>query len=465
MSNHKIEAGGDALPTNTEVISFTTNTDISSSGYNHLDYYSAEPVAEADITLTIPDSATLGKRIQVCLGLAGSVTITSESGESLNGTSSQIISVAGKCITLQDRGASNGYTLVQDSRPDPTSTAVAFYALDDESGISTYNETALDINDARINAVEQLSDTVTVTGADISLIEFITDPGAIVGAVPAGPVEITARLKQISGAASSAYYVELHHRDNVGSETLLGTSDDSAIIGIITVESITVSLEIEETQVAADEFLVAKYFLNKVGVGVDPVVEIYTEGVNALARGVIGIPITSLPHNSLPSKQGGVAGEYYHLTSAQEAEIAALVTAGGYDDTGTWDPTISAVTPGDFAATYTTKEATWGRIGKFIIARFDVRPATANFTTTTGSGNFLIENLPFAADGHWAGAFFNFGRIPLGAYTACNPSVANSGSDLTLRKIGDDANAASVQIGDPIVATVILTGALIYKAA
>ncbi len=153
-----------------------------------------------------------------------------------------------------------------------------------------------------------------------------------------------------------------------------------------------------------------------------------------------------------------------NITAAELAMIQAQAAAGGYDDTGTWTPAIDAVTPGDFAATYGTQVGTWGRIGKFIFLHFDVRPATANFTTTSGSGNFLIKNLPFAADKHWAGAFFNFGKIPLGVYTSANPSVANAGTTLTLRKIGDDANAASVQIGDPTVAAVILTGTLFYKA-
>lgn len=140
---------------------------------------------------------------------------------------------------------------------------------------------------------------------------------------------------------------------------------------------------------------------------------------------------------------------------------------GGVEQTsGTWTPEIEPGTAaGDFAITYSVQDGTWTKTGDIVEITFDVRPATANFSTTTGTGNLTITNLPYTSDKHWAGSFFNFGKVDLGVYTSANPCVADGGAVLTLRKVGSDQNAASVQIADPTVATIILTGSITYRAA
>lgn len=47
-----------------------------------------------------------------------------------------------------------------------------------------------------------------------------------------------------------------------------------------------------------------------------------------IANGLIHYPSGSIPHNDLAGKQGGAAGEYYHLTSVQLSALHAAVTIG-----------------------------------------------------------------------------------------------------------------------------------------
>lgn len=141
---------------------------------------------------------------------------------------------------------------------------------------------------------------------------------------------------------------------------------------------------------------------------------------------------------------------------------------GGVAQTsGTWTPVITPGTSaGDFAATYSVQLGTWVKTGDMVTVSFDVRPATANFTTTTATGTLQLNGLPFTSDGVWAGSFFNFHLIPLGAgYTAANPAITDASTFISLREIGDDIAAAVVQIGDPTTAFIIVSGSIQYKAA
>lgn len=77
----------------------------------------------------------------------------------------------------------------------------------------------------------------------------------------------------------------------------------------------------------------------------------------------------TLLHNNLGSIQGGAANEYYHLTAAQEARVAATLS-------GTYTPTLTNTTN---VAASTAYSCQYGRVNGFVVVsgRVDVDPTAA----------------------------------------------------------------------------------------
>lgn len=117
-------------------------------------------------------------------------------------------------------------------------------------------------------------------------------------------------------------------------------------------------------------------------------------------------------HASLQSFQGGIAGERYHLTSAQNVIVATL-------SSGTYTPTITNVTN---VAANTPKLCQYVRVGDVVTVsgRVDVDP-TAAVSTQLGI------SLPIAS---------NFGSDLDCAGTAAAPGIAGQCAAI----MGDGAN-------------------------
>ncbi len=87
----------------------------------------------------------------------------------------------------------------------------------------------------------------------------------------------------------------------------------------------------------------------------------------------VGAGVGTINHNSLASLQGGAANEYYHLTAAQQALIAAGFAAS------TYTPTLTNVT--NLAAS-TAYQCQYLQIGNTILVsgKVDVDPTAAAAT-------------------------------------------------------------------------------------
>lgn len=129
---------------------------------------------------------------------------------------------------------------------------------------------------------------------------------------------------------------------------------------------------------------------------------------------------------------------------------------------GTWTPVLSFTTPGNLAVTYSTRSASFTKIGRQVFCNFIV--ATSAFTYTTASGNLTITGLPFlngvanqvAGNVDWSG-------ITMAGYTQINPVLVNSTSALIFLANGSGQPRAQVTITQvPTGATVFLSGQISY---
>ena len=107
--------------------------------------------------------------------------------------------------------------------------------------------------------------------------------------------------------------------------------------------------------------------------------------------------IITRAHNNLQSFQGGTAGEYYHLTSAQNATVATLAS-------GTYTPTLTNVTNITSSTAYVCQ---YMRVGEVVTVsgRLDIDPTAAgdvelgvslplasNFTAEENCGGVAVNH-------------------------------------------------------------------------
>lgn len=97
--------------------------------------------------------------------------------------------------------------------------------------------------------------------------------------------------------------------------------------------------------------------------------------------------IATRAHNNLQSFQGGTAGEYYHLTQAQNTTIAALPTL----TSGTYTPTLTNTTN---VASSTSYQAQYLRVGSVVTVsgRVNITPTAATTNTVLGLSLPIASN-------------------------------------------------------------------------
>lgn len=146
------------------------------------------------------------------------------------------------------------------------------------------------------------------------------------------------------------------------------------------------------------------------------------------------------------------------LTASTAGQIAfpatqnASTNANTLDDyeEGTWTPGIDFQTVGDLSVAYSTQVGKYTKIGREVIAVFNI--VTSSFTHTTASGSLGITGFPFTpaatyrnvTGGHWAG-------ITNATYSQW--SVAAQPSASTLRYVGSGSASANAFLGASSVPT------------
>lgn len=133
--------------------------------------------------------------------------------------------------------------------------------------------------------------------------------------------------------------------------------------------------------------------------------------------------------------------------------------------TGSFTPTISFVTPGDLAVTYSTQRGRYSRIGDQVTAYFEI--VTSAFTHTTAAGNAVIGGMPasFPATTYDVGPCYWTG-ITKANYTQVSVLGQASTTELRLVASGSGQALTYIAFGDmPTGGTVQLAGSLTYTAA
>jgi hypothetical protein len=191
----------------------------------------------------------------------------------------------------------------------------------------------------------------------------------------------------------------------------------------------------------------------------NPPAVVDAEGVlGAVAKWVLGLN----ERGALEVSQARIYADQGIIFPATQVASSDANTLDDYEE-GTWTPAVTFATPGDLSVAYTTQYGDYEKVGRQVVARWNI--VTSTFTHTTASGNFAITGLPFATTGTagslptgslmWAG-------ITKAGYTQVNPYV--SSTSIALLASGSGLSNSDVAFGDmPTGGTIVLRGCVAYR--
>lgn len=118
---------------------------------------------------------------------------------------------------------------------------------------------------------------------------------------------------------------------------------------------------------------------------------------------------------------------------------------------GTWTPSLSCVTPGDLAITYTYQVGSYTKIGRLVVAQYFIQPAT--YTYTTASGALLINGMPLTSMASpaqaWTAGSIIFTGISLpSGYTELSSLMEAGVSALKLQLVGTNTATRTLNVTD-----------------
>lgn len=154
-----------------------------------------------------------------------------------------------------------------------------------------------------------------------------------------------------------------------------------------------------------------------------------------------------------------LTGGQIQFPASQNASANAN-TLDDYEE-GTWTPTLTFVTNGNFTVVYSTQSGTYTKIGRQVTITFNL--VTSTFTHTTASGNLQITTLPFTPGATFIGTL-NFQGITKANYTQYGTRISSATTTATLSASGSAQAGSSVTAADmPTGGTVVLQGVATYE--
>jgi hypothetical protein len=164
----------------------------------------------------------------------------------------------------------------------------------------------------------------------------------------------------------------------------------------------------------------------------------------------------------------GAAAGQIKFPAAQNASANAN-TLDDYEE-GTWTPVLTTSgSVGDLVIAYSSQVGRYVKIGKKVIAVFNIVTSTFTWSTTGAAGVWTLTGLPYAS----ANVTGKFEYGPLGwqgvtkaSYTQCSCYVGVNVSAVNLEAYGSGQSASLLTVANtPSGGTVVFSGQAIYEAA
>lgn len=159
------------------------------------------------------------------------------------------------------------------------------------------------------------------------------------------------------------------------------------------------------------------------------------------------------------------------IVSQEERDLARIVfslrqIADNLNLLGSWTPALTFATPGDLSVAYSTEFGSYVKIGRLVVANFNI--VTSSFIWTTASGNLTITGLPFTSTNETSGnrGSGSFSGVTKANYTQFTPFVVLNTATIVWDASGSGQTQSTVTAADmPSGGPVQLRGNIPYFAA
>lgn len=214
--------------------------------------------------------------------------------------------------------------------PAPPANA-AFYATTAASDVVGYTKLVISTVDPSYDnpAVDVSTGAITAFGQAAGAL--VSAPGVFVGNPGVVTITTTGEIRRVSGSGTAEFYFEAYHRDALGTETLIGTSNVTPPISTSAYTQFTANCLVNNGDFLATDRLVIKYFANRIAGGSNPVYQFLFGGANPVTTlfpvpaGVIAPPISSDPGNNATI---GTDGKIFVPTPVIAQDFETLATQG-----------------------------------------------------------------------------------------------------------------------------------------
>ena len=161
-------------------------------------------------------------------------------------------------------------------------SSLIFYATSASSNVATYSSLVTTPLDSDYDDPAVDIPTGTITGSNQLISSLASDAGTLVGST--GRINITTlgniRKAAGSGSGTAQFYFEVYKRDNVGTESLLGTSSNTPSIDSATYQEFFTDAVINPTDFVVTDLVVVKFYGKRVAGGSDPSYEFQFGGTS-----------------------------------------------------------------------------------------------------------------------------------------------------------------------------------------
>lgn len=172
--------------------------------------------------------------------------------------------------------------------------SLILYPTTAASGIPTYNLLVNSITDPNYDDPAVDLSTGAITGPAQLIASLASAPGVISGNPGTVNVNTIGNIRRVSGTGTATFYFEIYHRDNLGTETLIGTSNTTydATSGVY--EQFFASALVTGIVFNPTDRIVTKWYANRIAGGSNPTYEIQIGGATPV-KITFPVPLVSLP--------------------------------------------------------------------------------------------------------------------------------------------------------------------------
>ena len=292
-----------------------------------------------DVTLTLPDTSADndGEIIRIVLiDATNQAVVDTVSGTDLVGTvTSQSIIQAETGFTVQSDNSTSTWHIIQDSRAKTPFSNLTFYGLTESGAVGGYNRLCVSTDDSDFSTTASDVTTGAITGSAQAVGSWVADQGELQGLLTETNAQFVFNVRRTAGSGTAEFYAEIYHRNSGGTETLLGTSGVSAPVVSASYVQRDITAFVSEQLFASTDYIVIKFFANRIPGGSDPTYDIQVEGVTSPARMILAVSSSLIPHNSLTGlawTSSGHTGTANHIPyfdgSGDAASSSTLRTDG-----------------------------------------------------------------------------------------------------------------------------------------